>query len=187
MRKLITWVFNYSLDGLMADEDTDFWQFCFSRPPGDPAMLKAQLDAYRDADVHIMGRVAYEGISEGMLSAPDHPFSSILTAAPKVVFSTTLQNPKWANTTVVRGDTAEEVEKLRQGSEGTIVVWGGVTLWRSLIHLDLIDEFTIVVYPYFAGAGTRLFDEAPASYELELVSSTAQSNGIVALKYRRPR
>jgi dihydrofolate reductase len=68
-----------------------------------------------------------------------------------------------------------------------IVVWGGVSLWRSLMRLDLIDEFRLDLHPYVAGEGTRLFDDVPKSYRLDLVSSTAFSNGTVGLYYRRHR
>ena len=67
------------------------------------------------------------------------------------------------------------------------MVWGGVGLWRSLMQLDLIDELQVSMFPYVAGEGTRLFDGVPKSYGLELVSTTASSNGIVELQYRRPR
>jgi len=67
------------------------------------------------------------------------------------------------------------------------VVWGGVSLWRSLMRLDLIDELHVSMFPYVAGEGTRLFDGIPRSYQLDLVSSAASSNGIVELRYLRPR
>lgn len=68
------------------------------------------------------------------------------------------------------------------------MVWGGVSFWRSLMRLDLIDEFHLGLYPYVAGEGTRLFDDVPKSYRLNLVSlSTACSNGTVGLQYRRHR
>ena len=85
------------------------------------------------------------------------------------------------------GDTAEEIDKLRQGGDGYILVSGGVILWRSLMRLDLIDELRVSLFPYVAGEGTRLFDGVPKSYRLDLVSSTAFSNGIVGLHYRRHR
>jgi len=66
-------------------------------------------------------------------------------------------------------------------------LWGGVSLWRSLMRLDLIDEIQLSLFPYVAGEGTRLFDGVPKSYQLDLVSSTASSNGIVELQYRRHR
>ena len=67
------------------------------------------------------------------------------------------------------------------------MVWGGVSLWRSLMGLDLIDELRLSLFPYVVGEGTRLFDGVPKSYQLDLVSSTASSNGIVELQYRRHR
>jgi dihydrofolate reductase len=187
MRKLIATVFNYSLDGLLADDGTEFWKFCFSLPenrePDDPA----QLDFLRSAYAHIMGRSAYESISRSMTTSTDHPFADILNAGRKVVFSRTLTTADWANTTIAAGDTAEEIDKLRQGGDGHIVVWGGVSLWRSLMWLDLIDEWHLGLHPYVADEGTRLFDDVPKSYRLDLISSTAYSNGILELQYRRHR
>jgi len=154
MRKLIATVFNYSLDGLLADEGTEFWKFVFDLPeirePDDPA----QLDFLRSAYAHIMGRTAYESIAEAMTTtATDHPFADILTAGRKVVFSRTLKAAEWANTTIAAGDTAEEVDELRQGGDGHIVVWGGVGLWRSLMELDLIDELRVSLFPPSRGRG----------------------------------
>ena len=185
MRKVIAWVFMYSLDGFLADEDTEYWQFCFGLPV-DPAEQKQKIDLYESAYAHIMGRVTY-GAMAGALSTGDHPFSGILNAARKVVFSRTLKTAEWANTTIAAGDTTEEIDKLRRGGDDHIVVWGGVRLWRSLMLLDLIDEFRVDVHPYVAGEGTRPFYEVPASYRLDLISTTAFSNGIVGLQYRRHR
>jgi dihydrofolate reductase len=85
-------------------------------------------------------------------------------------------------------NTTEEIDKLRRGGDGHIVVWGGVGLWRSLMRLDLIDELRVDLHPYVAGEGTRLFDDdVPKSYRLDLVSSTEFSNAIVGLHYRRHR
>ena len=186
MRKLIACVFFYSLDGLLADEGTEYWRFCFGLPD-DPADKVQELDRYRSADAHIMGRVAYEAMAAALTAATDHPVGHILNPAPKVVFSRTLKTADWANTTIAAGDTAEEIDKLRRGGDGHIVVWGGVGFWRSLMRLDLIDEFHVELFPYVAGEGTRLFDDDPKSYQLDLVSSTAWSNGSVGLHYRRHR
>ena len=188
MRTLIATVFNYSIDGLLADEGTDFWEFCFSLPENSEPDDQAQLDFVQGADAHIMGRTAYEAISTSMTSAAtDHPFADILNAGRKVVFSRTLQTAEWANTTIASGHTAEEIDTLRRGGDGYIVVWGGVGLWRSLMRLDLIDELRVSLFPYVAGDGTRLFDGVPKSYELDLVSSTTSNSGIVELRYRRHR
>jgi dihydrofolate reductase len=181
-------VFNYSIDGLLADPDTDFWEFCFSLPENDEPDDPAQLDFLRSAYAHLMGRTAYESIARSMTTtATDHPFAEILNAARKVVFSHTLKTAEWANTTIAAGDTTEEIDELRHGGDGYIVVWGGVGLWRSLMRLDLIDELQVSMFPYVAGEGTRLFDGVPASYRLELVSSTPSKSGIVELQYRRHR
>jgi dihydrofolate reductase len=175
----------YSLDGLLADEGTDYWQYCFGLPI-DPEDQKQKLDLYESAYAHIMGRTAYEGMA-GALPTAGHPFSGIMNAGRKVVFSRTLNTAEWANTTITTGDTTEEIDKLRRGGDGHIVVWGGVGLWRWLMRLDLIDELRLDLHPYVAGEGTRLFDDVPKSYRLALVSSTASSNGTVGLQYRRHR
>ena len=185
MRKLIAWVFMYSLDGLLADEGTEYWDFCFGLPQ-DPAEQQQKIDLFESAYAHIMGRTTYEAMAEA-LPTTDHPFSGFMNAGRKVVFSRTLSTADWTNTTIAAGDTTEEIDKLRRGGDGHIVVWGGVGMWRSLMRLDLIDEFRVDLHPYVAGEGTRLFDGFPTSYRLDLASSTAFNNGIVGLQYRRHR
>jgi dihydrofolate reductase len=110
-----------------------------------------------------------------------------LVPSSALLFSRSLRTAEWANTTIAAGDTAEEVNKLRRGGDGHIVVWGGVSFWRSLMRLDLIDEFHLDLYPDVAGEGARLFDDVAKSYRLDLVSHTAFSNGTVGLQYRRHR
>ena len=187
MRKLIATVFNYSVDGLLADRDTDFWTFCFDLPENREPDDAAQLHFLESAYAHIMGRNAYDSISGPMTTSTDHPFAPILNAARKVVFSRTLKTADWANTTIAAGDTAAEIDELRPGGDGHIVVWGGVRFWRSLMQLDLLDELHVSMFPYVAGEGTRLFDGIPKSYALDLISSTPSTNGIVELQYRRHR
>ena len=185
MRKLVATVFNHSLDGLLADEGTDFWEFCFSLPENQVPDEPVQLDFLQSAYAHIMGRTAYESIAAAMTAATDHPMAPLLNAGRKVVFSRTLTTADWANTTIAAGDTTEEIDKLRRGGDGHIVVWGGVRLWRSLMQLDLLDELHVSLFPYVAGEGTRLFEGVPRSYRLDTVSSNASSSGIVELRYRR--
>jgi dihydrofolate reductase len=192
LRKLIATVFNYSLDGFLANEGTDFWSFCFGlldlpRDPADLAQEERVLELLQNSYAHLMGRATYEGMSAGFSANTDHPWSNILNSGRKVVFSRTLTTAEWANTTIAAGDTTEEIDKLRRGSDGHIVVWGGVGLWRSLMELDLIDEFHVSMFPYVAGEGTRLFEGFPTSYQLDLISNTASSNGIIELQYRRHR
>jgi dihydrofolate reductase len=189
MRKLIALVFNYSLNGLLAAEGTEYWDFCFDLldQQGGPDDDDQTLGLLQNAHVHLMGRTAYEGMSAGLPKATDHPWSGLVTAGRKVVFSRTMTTADWANTTIAAGDTAEEIDRLRQGGDGHIIVWGGVSLWRSLMRLDLIDEFHVSLYPYVADEGTLMFDDVPKSYRLDLVASTAKSNGVLELHYRRPR
>ena len=153
MCKLIAWVFMYSLDGLLADEGTEYWQFCFGLPV-EPADLKQKIGVYQGAYAHIMGRAAYEGMA-GALPTAGHPFTGIMNAARKVVFSRTLRTAEWASTTIAAGDTTEEIDNLMRGGDGHIVVWGGAGFCRSLMRLDLIDEFRVDLHPYVAGEGTR--------------------------------
>ncbi len=187
MRKLIATVFNYSLDGLLADEGTEFWKFCFDQPENDVPDNPVHLEFLRGAYAHVFGRNAYDGISVAMMTATEHPFSPILNEGRKVVFSRTLKTAEWANTTIAAGDTTEEVEKLRQGGDGHIIVWGGVEIFRSLMKLDLVDELRVSMFSFVAGEGTRLFDGVPSSYPLDLVSANPASNGSLNLTYRRRR
>lgn len=185
MRKLIARVYDYSLDGLIATEGTEFFQFCRDLPD-DPAEEASGRDFYADADLHIMGRIAYESMASYFPTATDDPNAGPLNAARKVVFSRTLKTADWANTTIASGDLAEEVDKLRRGGDGYIVVSGGIRLWRSLARLDLIDEYLVTLVPYLAGEGPRLFEDTGKSRRLDLVSSTAYSSGL-HLEYRRRR
>jgi dihydrofolate reductase len=98
-----------------------------------------------------------------------------------------LKTADWTNTTIATGDTATEIDALRQGGDGHLVVWGGVTLWHSLMRLDLMDEFRVSMYPYVANEGRRVFDDVPAGYRLDLISSDATRLGVVELRYGRHR
>ncbi len=190
MRKLIALVFHYSLNGLLADQGTEYFRFCFELldQGGGASHDDESLDFLESASAHIMGRTAYEGMSASLPANPDHPWAGIMNAGRKVVFSRTLETADWANTTIAAGDTAEEIDKLRQGGDGHIVVWGGVSLWRSLMRLDLIDEWHVGLHPYIADEGTQLFDDVPGGYRLDLISSSVfQKTGILELQYRRHR
>jgi dihydrofolate reductase len=186
MRKLIARVFDYSLDGRVADEGTEYFEFCRDLPDDD-GQLDRTRDLYERAFAHIMGRAVYEGMAGYFPSAADHPYADALNAGRKVVFSRTLKTADWANTTIAAGDTAEEIDKLRHGGDGHIMVSGGISFWQSLMRLDLIDEFRVTVFPYVAAEGTRLFDGVGKSLQLDQVSSTAWGNGTVELQYRRHR
>jgi len=184
MRKLVARVFDYSLDGLIATEGTEFFQFCRDLPD-DPADARGS-EFYAGADMHIMGRVAYQSMASYFPTATDDPNADPLNAARKVVFSRTLKSADWANTTIASGDLGQEVDKLRRGGDGYIVVHGGISFWRSLARLDVIDEYHVTVVPYLAGEGPRLFEDVGKFRSLDLLSSTAFSSGL-QLEYRRRR
>jgi dihydrofolate reductase len=111
----------YSLDGLLADEGTEYWQFCFGLPDG-PAETKQKLEVYQSALAHLMGRTAYEAMA-GALPTADHPFSGVLNAGRKVVFSRSLRTAEWANTTIAAGDTTKR--STSSGEAATATSWFG--------------------------------------------------------------
>ncbi|HTS96543.1 MAG TPA: dihydrofolate reductase family protein [Streptosporangiaceae bacterium] len=185
MRKLIARVFDYSLDGVIATEGTEFFQFCRDLPD-DPAEDARGSEFYAGADMHIMGRAAYQSMASYFPTATDDPNADPLNAGRKVVFSRTLKIADWANTTITSGDLGQEVDKLRRGGDGYVVVHGGISFWRSLARLDLIDEYRVTLVPYLAGEGPRLFEDVGKSRSLDLLSSTAFSSGL-ELDYRRRR
>jgi dihydrofolate reductase len=185
VRKLIARVFDYSLDGVIATEGTEFFQFCRDLPD-DPAEDARGRAFYAGADLHIMGRIAYQSMASYFPTATGDPNADPLNTARKVVFSRTLKTADWANTTIASGDLADEADKLRRGGDGYIVAHGGISLWRSLARLDLIDEYRVTLVPYLAGEGARLFEDAGKSRHLDLVSSTTFSSGL-QLDYRRHR
>jgi dihydrofolate reductase len=185
VRKLVLRVFDYSLDGIIGEDDTSFYDFC-RELPDDPAQQAWERASLGGADLHIMGRVTYQGMARYFPTATDHPYRDIMNNAPKVVFSTTLTTADWTNTTIRGGDLAQEIAKLKGEGTGEILAHGGVSFVLSLVQLDLVDEYRLTVFPYLAGKGRSLFAEAATPGPLELVSATPFGNGTVGLVYRRP-
>jgi len=183
---VIARIFDYSLDGVIADEDTSFYQFCRDVPE-DPAQVARTRDFFEKADLHIYGRKHYQNSAQYFPEATDHPYADAINAARKVVFSHTLATADWANTTVIDGDLAAEIEKLKLGGDGYIIADGGLGLLRSLIRHDLVDEFRVYLVPYLAGKGPRVFDDRGQATKLELVSVTPAGGGIIELIYRPVR
>jgi dihydrofolate reductase len=186
VRTLIARIFDYSLDGIVSAEGTSFFDFCRDLPD-DEAQLDRTRAFYENADVHIMGRKHYQGAAQYFPDAVDHPYADAMNAARKVVFSHTITNADWANTSVATGDLTAEIEKLKLDGDGYIVAHGGIGFLRSLIHSDLIDEYRITLFPYLAGNGTRLFDDLEQPVALEQISATAFTGGTTELALRRPR
>ena len=110
-----------------------------------------------------------------------------MNSLPKYVVSSTLEEPRWANATVLTGDVADEVSKLKQELDGDIVVYASTQLVRTLMEHDLVDELRLTVYPVVLGAGERLFGETSDSRPLRLVSTQTIGDGLVFLTYERVR
>jgi dihydrofolate reductase len=186
VRTLIARISDYSVDGVIATEGTSFFDFCRDLPD-DSAQLDRTRLFYEAADVHIMGRKHYQNAAQYFPEAVDHPYADAMNAARKVIFSHTITEAGWANTTVANGDLVAEIGKLKLDGDGYIVAHGGIGFLRSLVSRDLIDEYRLSLCPYLADSGARLFDDLAEPAPLELASATAFGNGITELALRRVR
>ena len=104
---------------------------------------------------------------------------------PKYVISSTLENPEWNNTTVLRGDVVEEVTKLKEKYAGDIVVHGSPQLAQTLIEHDLVNAIHLQVYPVIVGAGKRLFAETSVTKQLRLTEAKTVGDGVQILIYEK--
>ena len=102
---------------------------------------------------------------------------------PKYVVSSTLNDPEWNNSTVLKGDVAEEVAKLKEEQDGDIVVHGSAQLVQTLLDNDLVDELRLMVFPVVLGTGKRLFGETSDKKPLQLVDSKTVGDGVSILVY----
>jgi len=174
-----------SLDGVIEDPGgaEDFrhggWSFEISR--GDEGD-KFKLDETMSAEALLLGRVTYEGFAEAWPSR-EGEFADKFNTMPKYVVSSTLEEPEWNNTTVLKGDVAEEVAKLKQEQEGDVVVHGSPRLVQTLVELDLVDELRLMVFPVVLGTGKRLFGETSDKKPLQLVDSKMVGDGVAILTY----
>jgi dihydrofolate reductase len=175
-----------SLDGVIEDPGgaEDFkhggWSFEFNR--GDEGD-KFKLDETLSSEALLLGRETYEGFAKAWPSR-EGEFADKFNTMPKYVVSSTLVEPEWNNSTVLKGDVAEEVAKLRQEQDGDIVVHGSAQLVQTLIEHDLVDELRLMVFPVVLGGGKRLFDETSDKKALQLVDSKVVGDGVAILTYR---
>jgi dihydrofolate reductase len=174
-----------SLDGVMEDPGgaENFkhggWSFEIARgEEGD----KFKLDEAFASEALLLGRVTYEGFAAAWPSR-EGEFADKFNSMPKYVVSSTLDEPEWTNSTLLKGDVAEEVGKLRQEQDGDIVVHGSAQLVQTLIDNDLVDEFRLMVYPLVLGSGKRLFGETSNKKPLRLVDSKVVGDGVAILIY----
>jgi len=155
---------------------------------------------YQRAEAFLFGRRTYE-LFAGYWGAEDraraaaadpesHPIAAALNAKPKYVASTTLTEARWTDTTILSGDVAGAVGRLKAEPEGELQVHGSGALIRWLLQNDLVDELTLLVVPVVLGQGARLFPDSGPEIALDLVDSRADSKGVTIHVYRptgRPR
>ena len=174
-----------SLDGVVEDpggsEDFKYggWSFEFNR--GDEGD-RFKLDETMASDALLLGRVTYQGFADSWPQR-DGEFADKFNNMPKYVVSSTLKDPEWNNTTVLEGDLAEAVSRLRDETDGEIVVHGSAQLVQGLIEHGLVDELRLMVFPVVLGSGKRLFADTTEKHQLRLTSSKLVGDGVAILVY----
>ena len=142
------------------------------------------LDEALRAEALLLGRRSDEWFA-ARWALRDGEWADRLNSMPKYVVSSTLEEPKWTNSTVLKGDVVTEVSKLRQELGGDIVVYGSTRLVHTLIEHDLVDELRLTVYPVVLGAGERLFGETSDKIPMRLISTQTIGDGLAFLTYKR--
>ena len=182
---------NVSLDGVTQDPtgEEGFRHGGWFGRTGDKdreAWAKMELDEALGAEALLLGRRSDEWFAARWLSRSGD-WADRLNSLPKYVVSSTLQEPKWSNSTVLKGDVVNEVSRLKQEVTGEILVYASYQLGRTLIEHDLVDELRLVVFPVVVGAGERLFGEASGTKPMRLVSVQTIGDGLAFLTYQPVR
>jgi len=180
-----------SLDGVMEDpggsegSEHGAWTFEFDRgEDGD----RFKLEELREAEAQLLGRVTYEGFAAAWPSMEDEAgFAEKMNSMPKYVFSSTLREASWNNSTILSGDLAEAVGKLKEEIDGTILVAGSAQLVQGLVEHDLLDELRLMVFPVLLGSGKRLFEATGRTRRLRATESGTVGEGIATLVFERSR
>jgi dihydrofolate reductase len=174
-----------SLDGVMeapgGGENFRHGGWTFEINRGDEGD-KFKLDETLSSEALLLGRVTYEGFAAAWPSR-EGEFADKFNTMPKYVVSSTLEEPGWNNSTVLKGDVAEEVTRLKEEQDGDIVVHGSARLVQTLVEHDLVDEFRLMVFPVVLGSGKRLFGETSDKKALRLVDSKVVGDGVAILTY----
>jgi dihydrofolate reductase len=176
-----------SVDGVVEDpggaEDFKYggWAFEFSR--GDEGD-KFKLDETMGSDALLLGRKTYEGFADAWPQR-DGEFADKFNNMPKYVVSSTLEDPEWSNSTVLDGDLADAVARLKEEHDGDIVVHGSAQLAQALLESDLVDELRLMVFPVVLGSGKQMWGETSDKKGLKLVDSKVVGDGVAILVYGR--
>ncbi len=147
---------------------------------------KVGFDEALGAEAFLLGRRTDEWLAARWLSRSGE-WADRLNSLPKYVVSSTLEEPKWTNSTVLKGDVVKEVSKLKQELDGDIVVAGSIRLAHTLIEHDLVDELRLMIFPVVLGAGERLFDETKDKKPMRLVHAQAVGDNLALLTYELVR
>jgi dihydrofolate reductase len=176
-----------TVDGVIEDPggsegfDRGGWAFQFNR--GDDGD-RFKLDEVMAADALLLGRVTYEGFAAAWPTRTGE-FADKFNGMAKYVVSTTMDEAEWNNSTVIKGDVAEAVSKLKQEPGGDILLNGSARLVRALVEHDLIDEYRLMVFPVVLGSGKRLFGDVSEAKAMRLVESKPVGpDGVVILIYQ---
>ena len=188
MRKVV--VSEYvTLDGVMEDpggaEKTKHggWSFQFWSEEA----AKFKFDELFASDALLLGRVTYQGFAAAWPNAQGTgEYGERMNSIPKYVASTTLTQIEW-NATLIKGDLAEEVSRLKQQPGMDILVFGSGEFAQTLIQHNLVDEYRLMVHPVVLGGGKRLFRDGSDMKVLKLVETKAFSSGVVILIYEPTR
>jgi dihydrofolate reductase len=143
---------------------------------------RVSLDEALAAEALLLGRRSDEWFAARWVSRTGE-WADRLNGLPKYVVSSTLDEPQWGNSTVLTGDVASEVSKLKEKVDGDIVVYASYQLVRTLLEHDLVDEVRLTVFPVVLGAGERLFGEAGDQKPMRLVNARAVGAGLTLLTY----
>ena len=176
---------NVSLDGVIQDPagDEGFrvggWVGLIK---DSPQLNKLALDEALDAEALLLGRRSYEWFAARWPSRSGE-LADRLNSLPKYVVSSTLEDPAWNNSTVLKGDPVAEVSKLKQELRGGILVPASFQLVRALIEQDLVDELRLKIFPVVLGAGKRLFGETSDKKPMRLVDTQTAGDGVAVLTY----
>jgi dihydrofolate reductase len=147
---------------------------------------KFKSDELMAADAQLLGRITYEGFAKAWpeMEEVEGEYAVKMNSMPKYVVSTTLENPEWNNSTVIKGNVADEVKKLKAETDGDIVVQGSGQLTQTLLDEGLVDEWRLMIFPIIVGQGKHLFGEQRDMSELRLKDSqTIGPDGIIVLTY----
>jgi dihydrofolate reductase len=191
MGKLVVGTF-VTLDGVMQapggpDEDRDggFEHGGWTVPFFDEALGEQMDELIGRSDAILLGRKTYDVFIQHWPHVGDEdPVAAKLNSAPKYVASRTLESADWQNTTVLRGELKDEIPRLK-GRHDEIQVPGSADLIQSLLRDDLVDEFSVLVFPVVLGSGKRLFGEGTIPRSLRLVETKTFPAGVVMHRYER--